>query len=150
MYDTLLLGMCANDVVLAYANQCWFYRSSTRNISLVCFVHFIGCVLPTFQPGVTPLHVSCARNSLDVVQLLLSVPGIDVNIKDARNRTPVMHAHDYRILALLKKYTKSCDDFPVHTVTKVVLCGNTGAGKSTLAQVRIIDFKCIDDGVHLV
>ena len=109
----------------------------------------IGCVLPTFQPGVTPLHVSCARDSLDVVQLLLSVPGIDVNIKDAINRTPVMRAHDYRILALLKKYTKCCDDFPVHTVTKVVLCGNTGAGKSTLAQVRIIDFKCSDDGVIL-
>ena len=110
----------------------------TRNISLVCFVHFIGCVLPTLQPGATPLHLSCARDSLDVVQLLLSVPGIDVNIKDATNRTPVMHARDYRILALLKKYTKSCDDFPV---TKVVLCGNTGAGKSTLlAQVRIIDF----------
>ena len=112
----------------------------TRNISLVCFVYFIGYVLPTLQPGATPLHVSCARNSLDVVQLLLSVPGIDVNMKNKRNRTPVMYAQDYRILALLKKYTKSCDDFPVHTVTKVVLCGNSGAGKSTLAQVRIIDF----------
>ena len=63
-----------------------------------------------------------------------------MNIKDAENRTPVMHARDYRILALLKKYTNSCDDFPVHTITKVVLCGNTGAGKSTLAQVSIIDF----------
>ena len=84
--------------------------------------------------------MSSARNSLDVVQLLLSVPGIDVNIKDANKETPVMCTQDYRILALLKKYTKSCDNFPVHTVTKVVLCGNTGAGKSTLAQVRIIDF----------
>ena len=84
--------------------------------------------------------MSSARNSLDLVQLLLSVPGIDVNIKDAENNTPVMCARDYHILALLKKYTKSCDDFPVHTVTKVVLCGNSGAGKSTLAQVRIIDF----------
>ena len=63
-----------------------------------------------------------------------------MNIKDATDRTPVMHARDYRILALFKKYTKSCDDFAVHTVTKVVLCGNSGAGKSTLAQVRIIDF----------
>ena len=63
-----------------------------------------------------------------------------MSIKDVNNGTPVMRARDYRILALLKKYTKSCDDFPVHTVTKVVLCGNTGAGKSTLAQVRMIDF----------
>ena len=70
----------------------------------------------------------------------MPVPGIDVSIEDVKNRTPVMRAGDYRILALLKKYTKSCDDFPVHTVTKVVLCGNTGAGKSTLAQVSMIDF----------
>ena len=63
-----------------------------------------------------------------------------MSIKDVNDKTPVMRAGDYRILALLKKYTKSCDDFPVHTVTKVVLCGNTGAGKSTLAQVRMIDF----------
>ena len=63
-----------------------------------------------------------------------------MSIKDVNNGTPVMRTRDYRILALLKKYTKSCDDFPVHTVTKVVLCGNTGAGKSTLAQVRMIDF----------
>ena len=63
-----------------------------------------------------------------------------MNIKDAENKTPVMCAGDYRILALLKKYTKSCDNFPVHTVTKVVLCGDTGAGKSTLAQVRIMEF----------
>ena len=70
----------------------------------------------------------------------MPVPGIDVSIEDVNNRTPVMRAGDYRILALLKKYTKSCDDFPVHTVTKVVLCGNTGAGKSTLAQVSMIDF----------
>ena len=98
-------------------------------------------VLPTLQPGATPLHIACARESLDVVQLLLSVPGIDVNIKDVQNKTPVMRVRqDYRILALLKKFIKSCDDFPIHTVTKVILCGNTGAGKSTLAQVRMIDF----------
>ena len=100
----------------------------------------ICCVIPTLQPGSTPLHIACARGSLDIVQLLLPVPGIDVNIRNVNNQTAVMRAEDYRILALLKKYTQSCDEFPVHTVTKVVLCGHTGAGKSTLAQVRIIDF----------
>ena len=77
--------------------------------------------------------------SFDVVQNLLSAPGINVDIKDAVGRTPVMVAEqDYRILALLEKCMKCYDDFPVHTITKVVLCGNTGAGKSTLAQVRSI------------
>ena len=55
-----------------------------------------------------------------------------------------MLAQDYGILALLQKYMKSCEDFPVHTVTKVVLCGNTGAGKTTLAQVRIIDCNVVN------
>ena len=105
------------------------------------FVHCaIDCILLSLQSGTTPLHIACARSSLDVVQQLLSVSGIDVNIRDERNQTPVMCARDYRILALLKKYMKSCEDFPVHSVTKVVLCGNTGAGKTTLAQVRFIDF----------
>ena len=90
------------------------------------------------QDGNTPLHIASRMGKSGTVQHLLSLPGINVNIKNVNNQTPIMLAQDYRVLRLLEKYMKCCDDFPVHTITKVVLCGNTGAGKSTLAQVRSI------------
>ena len=81
------------------------------------------------------MHFACAVGDYSSVQQLLSAPGINVNVKNGDDKTPVMIAEDYQVLALLKKYLKICDDFPVHTFGKVVLCGNTGAGKSTLTQV---------------
>ena len=82
--------------------------------------------------------MACAMGNLSCVQQLLSAPGIDVNVKNGHGETAVMIAKDYHVLVLLKKYSKICDDFPIHTVGKVVLCGNTGAGKSTLTKVLSI------------
>ena len=73
---------------------------------------------------------------LDCVNLLLSTPGIEVNIQNSFHQTPLMQATGYGVLTTLQKYTTSCEDFPVHNFAKVILCGNTGAGKTTLAQVR--------------
>ena len=69
--------------------------------------------------------------------MLLSVPGINLSIKDAHGRTAVMVATEYKVLDLLNKYVKNCEDFPIHSFGKVILCGHTGAGKSTLAQVGV-------------
>ena len=69
---------------------------------------------------------------IQCVKELMSVPGIDVNIKDKNGNTAVMLAHGkYEILKLQRVFC----EFPVHTFSKVILCGNSGAGKSTLAQV---------------
>ena len=66
------------------------------------------------------------------VKELLSVPGIDVNIKDIDGNTAVMLARGkYEIQKLLRAFC----EFPVHIFSKVILCGNSGAEKSTLAQV---------------
>ena len=51
-------------------------------------------------------------------------------------------ASGYEVLTMLKKYTTSCEDFPVHTYGKVIMCGDSGAGKSTLTEVR--HTWCID------
>ena len=83
----------------------------------------------------TPLHFACARGDYRSVQHLLAAPGINVHLRNAQGQPAVELAKDYRTLALLKKYMKTCDDFPIHTVSKIVLCGNSGAGKSTLTQV---------------
>ena len=76
------------------------------------------------------------------VQLLLSTPGIDANLVEKEGRTPLNLARDYEVLTMLQKYTTSCEDFPVHTYGKVIMCGDSGAGKTSLTKVRHI--WCID------
>ena len=70
------------------------------------------------------------------VRLLLSTPGINANLENKYHYTPLKLATDYEVLTLLQKYTTSCEDFPVHTYGKVIMCGDSGAGKTTLTEVR--------------
>ena len=67
------------------------------------------------------------------------MPGINANLVNHRGQTPLQLAASYEILTLLQKYTKSCEDFPVHTYGKVIMCGDSGAGKTTLTEVRYLD-----------
>ena len=90
--------------------------------------------------GVTALHETAQYGHLECANLLLSIPGIEVNKQNTQHKTPLMMATNYGVLTTLQKYTTSCEDFPVHRFSKVILCGNTGAGKTTLAQVRILYF----------
>ena len=66
---------------------------------------------------------------------LLSTPGIAANAKNKKQQTPVMVAIKYDVIRSLQKYSTCYEDYPVHTFNKVILCGNTGAGKSSLAKV---------------
>ena len=68
------------------------------------------------------------------VRVLLSHPGIDVNIKNNDGRTAMMVA-GYESLGVFKQMMKTCSDFPADSYGKVVLFGHSGAGKSTLTQV---------------
>ena len=79
------------------------------------------------------------------VRLLLSVPGINANPVNGRGQTPLKLATNYEVLTLLQKYTTSCEDFPVHTYGKVIMCGDSGAGKTTLTEVRYKMYECIDE-----
>ena len=98
-------------------------------------VHLCTTISIIFQDCSTPLHYAAACDHIECVQILLSVPGIELNIKNERGNTPVMVAKDYGILNLLNKYIKNCEDFPIHSFGKVIICGHSKAGKSTLAQV---------------
>ena len=86
----------------------------------------------------TALHWAAQYNHIGTVKALLATPGIDVNIQDSRGRIPLKLATKYEVLAMLRKYTTSCEDYPIHSFGKVILCGDTGSGKSTLAQVITI------------
>ena len=69
------------------------------------------------------------------VRALLATPGINVNIQGFDGLIPLKVATKFEIIAMLKKYTTNCEDYPIHSFGKVILCGDTGSGKTTLAQV---------------
>ena len=85
------------------------------------------CETGTYDPSIIDGWASCVR-------VLLSQPGIDINIKNNRGCTAMMDAR-YKSLGMLKQIVKTCNNFPADSYGKVVLCGDSGAGKSTLTQV---------------
>ena len=62
-----------------------------------------------------------------------------MNIRNYKHRTPLMMATKYDVITLLQKYTTCYEDYPVHTFNKVILCGDAGAGKSSLAKVKLVN-----------
>eukprot|EP00731_Ephydatia_muelleri_P000697 Em0001g697a len=100
------------------------------------------------EDGDTALHIAAVRSHEDCVRLLLSTIGIDANLVNHTGKTPLKLATSYEVLTLLKKYTTSCEDFPVHTYGKVIMCGDSGAGKTTLTEAIIHHSESIsEDGV---
>ena len=66
-----------------------------------------------------------------------------------------MVARKYDIITLLQKYTTCYEDYPVHTFSKVILCGDTGAGKSSLAKVKwvalgLLGYHTSDNNAHMI
>ena len=94
--------------------------------------------------GRTPLHYACLHGRagfnhghiIDVVQLLLQDRRVDALSLDKYGRSPVNYAEGiYQLLKVFKPLLKSRKDYPIHSFAKVVLTGNSGAGKSSLAKV---------------
>ena len=81
------------------------------------------------------------KDQFSCVRTLLFHPGIDVNLKNNEGRTAMKDA-GYERLRVFNQVLKTCSDFPADSYGKVVLCGNTGAGKSTLTQVK---YCCIHE-----
>ena len=89
----------------------------------------------------TPLHLACIRGHTSVVQFLMQDRRVDALSVDKFGRTPVNCAelsdNSYQLLKLFKPLLNSRKDYPIHSFAKVVLTGNSGAGKSSLANVMI-------------
>ena len=87
----------------------------------------------------TPLHVACYRGHVNIAQLLLQDRRVNALCEDKYGHTPVYYAelssNNYELLKLLKPLLQSRKEYPIHLFTKVVLTGNSGAGKSSLARV---------------
>ena len=101
------------------------------------------------------------------MQYLLSTGKVDPLAKDDEGKTPMYYAADrgnYDLLKLFRSFPQFKRDFPVHTYTKLVLTGYSGAGKTTTSQLihrlaneaglfsalssgRVTDVECLTAGI---
>ena len=86
----------------------------------------------------TPLHYACQDGHAHIVQYLLSTGKVDPLAKDYEGKTPMYYAAEsdnYDLLKLFRSFPQFKKNFPVHTYTKLVLTGYSGAGKTTTSQL---------------
>ena len=115
----------------------------------------------------TALHFACMSGLTNIVQYLLSTGKVDPLAKDYKGRTPMYYAAGpghYDLLKLFRSFPQFKRDFPVHTYTKIVLTGYSGAGKTTTSQLihrlaneaglfsalssgRVTDVECLTAGI---
>ena len=89
----------------------------------------------------TPLHWACYKGHAHIVQYLLSTGKVDPLAKNIAGRTPMYDAADsgnYDLLKLFRFFPQLKRDFPVHTYTKLILTGYSGAGKTTTSQLILL------------
>ena len=92
--------------------------------------------------GWTPLHFACSWDHVDIVRYLLSTGKVDPLAETKYGSTPVYWASrskkSYDLLKLFQPFEQCKKDFPVHTFTKVILVGYSGAGKTTVAKLLVL------------
>ena len=90
----------------------------------------------------TPLHVASLYGHTQIVQFLLSTGKVDPLAKNKYGSTAVDWAsrkpNNYNVLKLFQSFPQCERDFPVHTYTKLVLTGYSGAGKTTISQLILL------------
>ena len=88
--------------------------------------------------GMTPLHYACVCGHTSIVQWLLQDGRVDPFIVDKFGRSAVNCAeqsdNSFELLKLFQPLLDSHKTHSIHLLTKAVLTGNSGAGKSSLAQ----------------
>ena len=101
--------------------------------------------------GKTPLHYACQRNQPHIVQNLLSTGRVNPLVKDKYNHTALSYASGkYDIIKLFEPFEECRTAFPVHTFTKLILTGDSGAGKTTITELIVrqassTTVECITD-----
>ena len=95
------------------------------------------------RDGNTPLHLACDNNCPKIVQYLLSTGKVDPEAKNKEGKTPLDFAtknknNNYDLLKPFQSFSQCKRDFPVHTYTKLILTGYSGAGKTTTSQLILL------------
>ena len=85
--------------------------------------------------GWTPLHYACIFNHAHIVQYLLSTGQVNPLTEDDDGDTALSYAsRKYGLIKLFEPFEECRTAFPVHTFTKLILTGDSGAGKTTTAK----------------
>ena len=88
--------------------------------------------------GDTPLHYACQGNHAHIVQYLLSTGRVNPLNKGKYGRTALYYASGkYDIIKLFQPFEECRTAFPVHTFTKLILTGDSGAGKTTITELIV-------------
>ena len=103
--------------------------------------------------GTTPLHVACIRNHVQIVKYLLFTGRLNPLAENKYGSTPLSYSSGkYDIIKLFEPFENCRISFPLHTFTKLILVGDSGAGKTTLANLVMllasssgIDVECVKD-----
>ena len=120
------------------------YAASNNHLEVVrYFINEQHCdPMTRNNDGNTPLHLACRYGNAHIVQYLLSTGKVDPLAKNKNGETPVDYAsqqdNSYDLLKLFQSFSQCERDFPVHTYTKLVLTGYSGAGKTTISQLILL------------
>ena len=99
----------------------------------------------------TPLHYACLHNHAHIVQYLLSTGRVNPLTENKLGDTALIWASvKYDLIKLFQPFKECRTAFPVHTFTKVILTGDSGAGKTTITEVivrlaRSTAVECVTD-----
>ena len=120
-----------------------YYAASNNHLEMVrYFINEQHCdPMTRDNDGDTPLHIACRYGNANVVQYLLSTGKVDLLAENNNKETPVDIAtqiNSYDLLKLFQSFPQCEKDFPVHTYTKLILTGYSGAGKTTISQMILL------------
>ena len=88
--------------------------------------------------GWTPLHYACINGHAHIVQYLLSTGQVNPLTENKYGSTALSSASDnYDIIKLFEPFEECRTAFPVHTFTKLILTGDSGAGKTTITELIV-------------
>ena len=120
------------------------YATSNNHLEVIrYFINEQHCdPMTKDNEGETPLHLACNIGYANIVQYLLSTGKVDPLAKNKDGKTPVdlasTRSNSYHLLKLFQSFSQCKRDFPVHTYTKLILTGFSGAGKTTISQLILL------------
>ena len=88
--------------------------------------------------GYTPLHYACAIGHAHIIQYLLSTGRVNPLTKNKYGFTALSCVSGkYDLIKLFEPFEECRTAFPVHTFTKLILTGDSGAGKTTITELIV-------------
>ena len=146
------------------------YAASNNHLEVVrYFINEQHCdPMTKDNDGNTPLHYACIYNYPQIAQFLRSTGKVDPLAKNNEGKSPIDSVSElskrYDLLKLFQSFSQCERDFPVHTYTKLILTGYSGAGKTTISQLilllasktgffsrlssgRVTDVECLTAGI---